>query len=334
MRVAAALLALPLLLSLGAVASADDGRPAPTVGRATELPPRRVAATAGTELVFLVGGLGSRPDEAAWAALTARLRGDPRYEIRLFGADPRFPYDTFGSVEGNAARLQTELRDLAPRYAAIHVVAHSMGGVVMDRALARGLSRGDGVRTYVALAAPHSGSTVARVLQNTIALAGQEGPDLQEALRRVATDPASAAVGDLAVRRPDPTGTPGITRLHLRLATDALVPGPDTAVSGVESRTILPSSLQTLEGHGGVLNDPQVLDTVAATIGTGVAPPDRRGLILRQAAKAVSRDVDAAVLVLLAAAALVALAAAWTLSAARAPRRLSRRGWPDVLVAR
>lgn len=321
MRVAAALLALPLLLSLGAAASADDGRPARTVERATELPPRR--ATTDRELVLLVGGLGSSANDATWDALKARYAADSRYEVRRFGADPRFRYDTLGALEPNAVRLRDEIRSLAPRYAAVHLVTHSMGGAVADRAFAQGLSAADGVRTYVALAAPHNGATAARIARGALAQAQDEALEVRAVAGLAMHDPAAAATRDLAVRRASPPMR-DVTRLDLRLATDLLVPGRDTRVPEVPSRVLLPSSRETLEGHGGVLSEPAVLDAVTTTIATGSVPPDRRGELLREATGLVSNTADELALLLLLAAGLAAMVAAVVLRNARGVRLMTR----------
>ena len=321
MRVAAALFAFPLLLSLGAAASADDGRPARTVERATELPPRR--ATSDRELVLLVGGLGSSANDATWDALLARYAGDPRYEVRRFGADPRFRYDTLGALEPNAARLRDEVRALAPRYSAVHLVTHSMGGAVADRAFAQGLSVADGVRTYVALAAPHNGATAARIAQGALAQAQDEAVEMRAVAGLAMHDPAAPATRDLAIRR-GPPPTRDVTRLDLRLATDLLVPGRDTRVAGVPSRVLLPSSRDTFEGHGGVLREPAVLDAVTATIATGTVAPDRRGALLREATGLVSNTADELALLLLLAAGLAAIVAAVALRNAHGVRVLTR----------
>ena len=321
MRVAAALLALPLLLSLGGAASADDGRPARTVERATELPPRR--ATTDRELVLLVGGLGSSANDATWDALKARYAGDPRYEVRRFGADPRFPYDTLGALEPNAARLRQEVRALSPRYTGVHLVTHSMGGAVADRAFAQGLSAADGVRTYVALAAPHNGATAARIAQGALAQAQDEALEVRAVVGAAVRDPAAPAARDLAARRV-PAAVADVTRLDLRLATDLLVSGRDSRVPSVPSRVLLPSSLETLEGHGGVLREPAVLDAVTATIATGRVPPDTRGELLREATGLVSNTADELALLLLLAAALAAVLAASLLRSARGIRLVTR----------
>lgn len=330
MRVAAALLALPMLLSLGAAASADDGRPSRTVGRATELPPRRDTSK---ELVLLVGGLGSTASDGSWDALIARYRDDPRIEIQRFGADPRYPYDTVGDIDANGLRLRDEIRSVASRYAAVHLVTHSMGGAVADRAFAQGLSTADGVRTFIALAAPHNGATAARIAQGTLTLAGDEALELRAATGALLHDPATPAVRDLA-ERPTAQLTAGLTRLDLRLATDLLVSGRDSRVQGVDYRSYLPSSLATIEGHGGVLQDPAVLDTITSTIATGAAPRDSRGALLREASELASKTADELAALLFLVAAALALALAQALRIARYPRLLTRPAAERALLGR
>lgn len=308
MRVAAGLLALPLLLSLGAVASADDGPPARTVGRATELPPRRAI---DKQVVLLVGGLGSESADGTWDELIARYQGDPGYEIRRFGADPRLPYDTVGAVDDNAQRLISQVGTLS-RYSAIHIVTHSMGGVVADRAFATGLSSADRVRSYIALAAPHNGATAARAITTTLALAGKEGETLRALVAGVTIDPGGAAARDLA-RDLDPPAPAGIARLDVRLATDLVVLDRDSRLGDVDSRVFLPSSADTLEGHGGILRDDRVLDLVTSTIAQRTPPADERGLLLLAATELVNGTAQDVALLGLTAGMLTVLFAAWKL---------------------
>lgn len=330
MRVAAALLAFPLLLTLGAAASADDGRPGLTVTRATELPPRRDTSR---ELILLVGGLGSIATDGTWDPVLARYRDDPRIEIRRFGADPRYPYDTVGDIDANGLRLRDEVRSVGSRYAAVHLVTHSMGGAVADRAFAQGLSAADGVRTFIALAAPHNGATAARIARGVLTLAGDEALELRAATGALLHDPATPAVRDLA-ERPTAHLTAGVTRLDLRLATDLLVAGRDSRVPGVDQRIYLPSSLAAIEGHGGVLHDPAVLDTITSTIATGAAPRDTRGALLREASELASRTADELAAVILLMTAALALALAQALRIARYPRLLTRPAAERALLAR
>lgn len=282
---------------------------------------------------MLVGGLGSSASDGTWDSLIARYRDDPRMDVRRFGADPRYPYDTLGGIDGNALRLRDELRSLAPRYSAVHLVTHSMGGAVADRAFAHGLSDADGVRTYIALAAPHNGSTAARVAQTAFSLAGDEAIELRAATSAILHDPATPAARDLA-HRPPSRAVPGVRRLDLRLATDLLVLGPDSRLPGVESRTYLPATFATIEGHGGVLHDPAVLELVTTTIATGTPPADARGELVREATALAGRTTDELSALLLLAAAAAALALAHALRLARYPRYLTRPAAERSLAGR
>lgn len=282
---------------------------------------------------MLVGGLGSSASDGTWDALIAHYRDDPRIEVRRFGSDPLYRYDTLGEISGNAVRLRDEIRSVSPRYTAVHLVTHSMGGAVADRAFAEGLSGSDGVRTYIALAAPHNGATAARIAQTSFALAGDESIELRAATSGIMHDPATPAVRDLAAR-PTAIPTAGFARLDLRLATDLLVLGPDQQVRGVESRTYLPSSFATIEGHGGILTDPAVIDLITTTIATGAPPPDRRGALLREATDMASRTVDELAALLMLGAAAAALALAHALRIARYPRYITRPLAERVLIGR
>jgi len=311
----AMVIALATLPAAGAlVASADDGpprdqdavgRPSRTVLRPTEIrpaplhvggsareaPPVAVAPSRGApperELVLLVGGFASTPTDGAFDALAARFAADPRYEVSRFGADPGHPYDTRGALDRSADALVAQIREEAPRYAAVHLVTHSMGGAVVDRAFERGLSARDGLRTVVSLAPPRSGATIARASTGVLAAAGEDAPLVRRILAPV-HDPGLAAVRDLARERPVIAAPPGVTRLDLRLATDELVLASDASAPGTDSRTLLPSTAGGLEGHRGILRDPRALALATATVTGGRAPADDRSLVERVATDGVA----------------------------------------------
>jgi len=279
-------------------------------------PPRR-------ELVLLIGGFASTPNDGAFDALAARFAADPRYELRRFGADPRHPYDTRGAFDPSADALVAQIREEAPRYAAVHLVTHSMGGAVVDRAFERGLSARDGLRTVVSLAPPRSGATIARASTGALAAAGVDAPLVRRILAPV-HDPGLAAVRDLAREHPVMAVPPGVTRLDLRLATDALVLARDASASGTDSRTLLPSTAGGLEGHGGILRDPRALALATATVTDGRAPPDDRSFVERVVTDEVASLDDRAVRLAL----LVAVAALLALIVGLRVRRIV----PPVLI--
>ncbi len=315
---------LPFMTAFGLAASADEGSPvgptpvspplrpplgvlrhvdAPAAPQTAEAP----VASPSRELVVLVGGYQSCacPDDGTFEALKKRLATDPHLDFVRFGADPRYPYDTFGAIEPNATNLRDEIRSLAPAYDGVHIVTHSMGGVVADRAFGLGLSRDDGVLTYVSWAAPHSGSDAARAMTFTRALTGGAGAAFREGLLWLRMESDSPAVRDLARARPIAPPA-GVTRLDLREATDVLVTERDARDPGVTSRILT----RAIEGHGDILKDPEAIDQTVRTILTRRVPPDERSRALLMAAEYQSSHFGDAVLMTL-----VALAIAACLSA-------------------
>jgi len=254
-------LALPFAPAVTLAASADEGSPvAPTPVSSPLRPPlavlRHVDAPVASpppedreipkrELVVLVGGYQSCacPDDGAFTALQRRLTSE------------------YGPVAPNATRLRDQIRDLAPGYTGVHIVTHSMGGVVADRAFDLGLSRADGVVTYVSLAAPHSGSDAARAMTITRALTRDAGAAFRESLLWLRMEADSPAVDDLARARPI-FPPKDVVRLDLREMTDVLVTERDARDPGVPSRILT----KAIEGHGGILEDPEAIDQTMRTI--------------------------------------------------------------------
>src|SRR6266852_6185258 len=134
--VAAMSFVLPCMVASTLVASADEGSPAPTGAVNPRLrPPSGVlrhvdAPTAtpglgpvshGKELVVLVGGYQSCacPDDGTFDPLRARLAALPDVDVVRFGADPRFPYDTFGAIEPSALNLRDQIRSVSDQYTAV-----------------------------------------------------------------------------------------------------------------------------------------------------------------------------------------------------------------------
>ena len=303
-------LALVLLSAGGLAANADDGRPPAPSGTGhppassaiplTELRPSEIrTAPAPTtepdldpiaeplrapapkkELVLFVGGYGSQANDGAFDNLAARFP-PTRYDVRTLGDDPRFPYDTYGGVDANARVLTEEIRTIGPDYVAVNIVTHSMGGVVTDRAFANGLSAADGVRTYVAIAAPHSGADYARAPALVLPIIGPVKDIVRAGAVAVARDPESAAVRDLATARPIRPPV-GVARLDVSLATDGVVNEFDARDPGVPQRLYLPATPRELaDGHGGSLDNHDIADLIVETVRTHQVPPDRRDPITR-----------------------------------------------------
>jgi hypothetical protein len=232
------------------------------------------------ELVVFVGGYGSQANDGAFDELMARFPPD-RYDVRRLGEDPRFPYDTYGGVDANAQILTDEIRSIGGDYSAVNIVSHSMGGVVTDRAFANGLSADDGVRTFVAIAGPHSGADYARAPAFLLPIIGPVEDIVRAVGVAAARDPASDAIKDLAVARPIRPPA-GVARLDVSLATDGLVNQFDARDPGVPQRLFLPATLRELiDGHGGSLVNREIADLVVETVRTHEVPPDRRDPITR-----------------------------------------------------
>lgn len=304
------LVAWVALPALALVASADEGPPLPpadagpplrpplTVLRAVETMPPQAAATSPTaggahstrELIVMIGGYASGDKPPAFNTFTT-MAASSGYDVLEFGRDLGV-YDTYGPVCENAARLRDAVRTRSASYGAVHLVTHSMGGVVADCALALGLSSSDGVRTYTAWASPHDGSHVARMVDGALNISGPARADTRDfAARLPLPSPDTAAMRDMARLRAT-AAPPGIARLDLRLATDWVVSSEDARDPGVESRVLLPLSVRDWEGHGGILENKEALDLTLATIERHAVPPDDRGTILRAASEAISEQLS------------------------------------------
>ncbi|MEK7863630.1 MAG: hypothetical protein AAB295_10260, partial [Chloroflexota bacterium] len=252
----------------------------------------------GRELVVLVGGFQSCACDGTFDALVKRLT-DAGFDVRRFGADPRYPYDTFGPIAPSATNLRDEIRAVAPSYGGVHIVTHSMGGAVADAAFAKGLSRPDGVISYVAWSAPHNGSDAARMSEAAKAAGGADTA-VRETARELGFTTDASAVRDLSTARAS-SAPAGVIRLDLRMATDVLVTDRDSRLPDVETR-ILDGAL---EGHAGILTDPRAIDLTVRTITTRRVPPEDRPRVGVRLLEHKSRLIGGVVLV-----ALCALAAA------------------------
>ena len=289
-RVMASLVAALTLAALSAsLALADDApTPSPRIhapnsvlrhvdAQTLEAPPTAPPDTHAKEVVILVGGYQSCAclNDHDWDTLRDRLLASG-YDVVSFGKDPRHPYDTLGRIEPSAISLRDQARELGTQYGGVHIVAHSMGGVVADRAFVDGLSAADGVLTYVAWSSPHDGSEIGRAVD-----VGRAAHGDMEVVREIAheagNEPDSPATRDLAITRAPPPPA-GVVRLDLRESTDAFVTNADARDPGVPSRilrTTQPGKLLP-NGHGAILTDPNAIDLTVQTIATRRVPPDER----------------------------------------------------------
>lgn len=284
----AVLVVLLLTLTLPDPAQADGGcgapgRPACTVLRPKTPPAAGPTGLGAADCVVHIGGLGSTADstERAFSALT------------IDGAETSaLEYDALGKIAAAGETLRAHVARISDRCGAIHLVAHSLGGVVADRAFSKGLSAADRVVTYIPLASPHNGSAMARDLCGV----GEVDPDYADLLRRVAAllhlpDPTAEAICDLARVRP-PRPPRGVETARLRLVTDPLVLRSDHVGAYFDVRELLPLEDTEFEGHGGILRSPQAREIIRRSIEQRAIAADDRGEDERVAAELASHAAE------------------------------------------
>jgi alpha-beta hydrolase superfamily lysophospholipase len=167
----------------------------------------RTAVTPTHELVVLVHGLAAGP---SWMRPLARFLERQGYRTHCW----RYASLT-GSLQVHARRLREVLGDCMARATPVHLVAHSMGSIVTQLALA-GRSWPD-LGRVVLLAPPNHGSPVARLLAP---FARRLCPVVAE----LSSHPASL------VRRMKPPC--GVQVGTIRARYDLLVPGSSTMLDG------------------------------------------------------------------------------------------------------
>jgi triacylglycerol lipase len=198
------------------------------------------------EPVLLVHGFGASP--ACWSAVQRALHADGR-TVAHFGYSPRG-----ASVDELAEQLTEVVEDLlaatgAPR---LHLVGHSMGGVIIAQALTGSRLAGR-VDLVVTLGSPFGGSPWAALWP---------GRSVVRALR-----PGSALLRSLATA-PAPVG---VRWLAFTAAFDLIVPGHRALPAGSHAIPI------TVEGtgHSGMLADPVVIARIVAAVAARDDVPPR-----------------------------------------------------------
>jgi triacylglycerol lipase len=200
--------------------------------------PRVQAAHAATARpVLLVHGFGGTRSSWSQLARTLSARG------MTFDAITYAPFGT--SVEQLADRLAVEVKRMLSQTGAdkVHLVGHSLGGVVIAQALSTGRLTGQ-VDTVVTPGAPFGGSPWAQLLPfGAIVRALREGSPL---LRRLASAPA-----------PD-----GVRWLAFTAALDLVVPGRRSVPAHAHAETVTVGGV----GHLGMLLSEQVVGRIAAAL--------------------------------------------------------------------
>ena len=218
--------------------------------RSTEImAPSRVSAANGSDRlspVLLVHGLGGTA--SGWLAMTVALRAHGLTVAAI-------SYQSFGtSVEQLAAGVADAVDRLLDQTGAdrVHLVGHSLGGVVIAQAFADGLLT-EKVDSVITMATPFGGSPWATLLPISATVrAMRQGSPL---LRRLARVPSSHGVRWLA-----------ITASH-----DRVVPGPRSRPIHAEVDTVAVEGV----GHVGLRLNPRVIDQVVRAIVVGRAADER-----------------------------------------------------------
>ena len=198
-----------------------------------QLPPLQAHTAPTAPPVLLVHGFGGTKSSWSLLARTLRARG------LTVDAITYTPLGT--SVEQLADRLVAEVEKLLSQTGAdkVHLVGHSLGGVVIAQAIASGRLTGL-VDTVVTLGAPFGGSPWANLLPfGELVQALREGSPL---LRKLASAPA-----------PD-----GVRWLAFTATFDMIVPGLRSVPAHAQVETITISGV----GHLGMLLSRQVVGRI------------------------------------------------------------------------
>ena len=201
------------------------------------LPPVQASTAPTARPVLLVHGFGGTTSSWSFVARTLSARG-----VTV----DAMTYTPFGtSVEQLADRLVVEVERLLSQTGAdkLHLVGHSLGGVVIAQAVASGRLTGL-IDTVVTLAAPFGGSPWANLLPfGAVIRALREGSPV---LRRLAYAPV-----------PD-----GVRWLAFTATLDMIVPGVRSVPAPAEVETVIVGGV----GHLGMLLSEQVAGRIVAAL--------------------------------------------------------------------
>jgi triacylglycerol lipase len=223
---------------LGVMAAVAAMAPLGRAGRSLEravdalLPVAGHAASTARPVLLVHGFAGTK---SCWFALTRALRA----RGMTVDAIDYLPFGT--SVERLADRLAVKVASLLAETGAdkVHLVGHSLGGVIIAQAFADGRLTGQ-VDTVVTIAAPFGGSPWANLLPlGATVRALRDGSPL---LRRLATAPV-----------PD-----GVQWVAFTATLDMIVPGRRSVPAQAGVRTVTVDNV----GHVGLLLSQQVVGRI------------------------------------------------------------------------
>jgi triacylglycerol lipase len=236
---------------LGLMASSVKTTPLHLAGvgtRPTFVAPQRLQAHPAPKMrpVLLVHGFGGAKSSWYFIARTLAAKGLTVDAIA---------YTPFGtSVEQLADRLAVEVERMLSQTGAdkVHLIGHSLGGVVIAQGIASGRLAGK-VDTIVTLGAPFGGSPWAHLAPfGSILRALREGSPL---LRRLASAPLPEGVRWLAITATLDMVVPGFRSVPAHAAVETLT------IGGV--------------GHLGMLLSPKVAGSIVAALRTNHSPRQR-----------------------------------------------------------
>jgi hypothetical protein len=194
--------------------------------------------------VLLVHGLGASP--RCWSAVQRALRADGR-------TVEAFRYSPWGVSLGELAEQLTEAAEnllAATGASRLHLVGHSLGGVLIAQALI-GPRLAGRVDMVVTLGSPFGGSPWAALWP---------GRSVVRALR-----PGSPVLRDLAAA----TASVGIRWLAFTATFDLIVPGHRALPAASQLNAITVDGV----GHSGMLVDPSVISQIVAAVAASSDTP-------------------------------------------------------------
>lgn len=171
------------------------------------------------------------------------------------------------SPDEGVARVRSYL-DALPDDATVHLVGHSLGGLLALDLAAQGLGGQRRTGRLVCLGTPLRGSAVARVLAGLLPLRWTLGEARQRLCAGLEQLPDAVEVGQIAGRLPFGLGAlvPGLERPH-----DGTVAVSETRMDGLADHAVVNTS------HSGLLLSDQVAGLVAAFLRDGRFPARMQG---------------------------------------------------------